>query len=157
MTPSPALLRLPAILAAGAPTRTAPREAWEVRRMAADFLGPRLMPAVPFFDLVRVFPATAHAWNFTPSKPENVGTQPPKNKAPEGGAHRSQRRWFLSIFYIYSTFWGGIKALWRLRMAISAANSHDSIESVNVLHHINPCASPDGYPGTMPQSPVPDS
>src|SRR4029450_4714347 len=86
MTPSPAFLRLPAILAAGAPTRTAPREAWEVRRIAADFLDPRLTPPVPFFALWRVFPATAHAWNFTPSKLENGGTQPPKNKAPERGS-----------------------------------------------------------------------
>ena len=50
-TPSPAPLRLPAILAAGAPPRTVPREAWEVRRASADFLDPRLIPAEPFFDL----------------------------------------------------------------------------------------------------------
>jgi hypothetical protein len=50
-TPSPGPFRVPAILAAGAPPRTAPREAWEVRRTAADFLDPRLMPAEPFFAL----------------------------------------------------------------------------------------------------------
>jgi hypothetical protein len=38
-------------LAAGAPPRTAPREDWDVRRTAADFLDPRLMPAEPFFPL----------------------------------------------------------------------------------------------------------
>src|SRR5262245_43646743 len=62
MTPSPGPLRLPAILGAGAPPRTAPREAWAVRRTAADFFGPRVILVEPFFDLLRVFPATAHAW-----------------------------------------------------------------------------------------------
>ena len=36
---------------AGAPPRAAPREAWEVRRVSADFFGPRLIPAEPFFAL----------------------------------------------------------------------------------------------------------
>jgi len=41
-------LRMPVALAAGAPPRTAPREACEVRRAPADFLGLRLMPVEPF-------------------------------------------------------------------------------------------------------------
>ena len=48
-TPAPAALRSPAILAAGAPGRTAPREAWVVRRAGAGFLSDR--PVEPFFDL----------------------------------------------------------------------------------------------------------
>src|SRR5215467_8146691 len=77
MTPSPAPFLVPAVLAAGALPRTAPREAWEVRRVSADFFGPRLMPAEPFFDLCRVFPATAHAWNARPLlwKPWNSATE----------------------------------------------------------------------------------
>jgi len=65
-TPSPAPLRLPAILAARAPLRTAPRGAWVVRRASADFFVPRLMPMEPFLAFWRVFPATAHAWNSRP-------------------------------------------------------------------------------------------
>src|SRR5450830_1928653 len=66
-TPSPAPLRLPVILAAGAPLRTLPRGACEVRRASADFFGFRLMPGEPFFDFLRGFSATAHAWNSRPS------------------------------------------------------------------------------------------
>ena len=61
---------------------------------------------------------------------------------------------FLSIFSIYSTFLGGIKALWRRRMAISAAKSHDSIESVNAIQSNSHWAVP-GW--GCAQSPVPDS
>ncbi len=50
-TPSPAALWLPANLAAGAPLRMAPREAWEVRRASADFFDLRLMPGERFLAL----------------------------------------------------------------------------------------------------------
>src|SRR4026209_2288953 len=77
MTPSPAPVRAPVILAAGAPARAGPREAWGVRRVTADFFGPRLMPADPFCDLCRDFPATAHAWIARPLiwEPGNPATE----------------------------------------------------------------------------------
>ena len=50
-TPSAATgFRLGATFAAGVPPRAEPREAWEVRRGAADFLVVRLEPEEPFFD-----------------------------------------------------------------------------------------------------------
>src|SRR5262245_13655546 len=41
-------------------------------------------------------------------------------------------------------------------MPISALNSHDSVESVNVLHRQNPCSKSRRYPGVRSQSPDPD-
>src|ERR1700748_3053869 len=115
-TPSPAALRLPATLAAGAP-RAEPREACGVRRATADFLVPRLPPAELFF-VCADFPATADAWIARPlARP--LGPYRRKIRLPTRGARR--RRLFFRLhrtFDLCSTFLGGIKALWRRKTAM---------------------------------------
>src|SRR5215831_9697232 len=67
-------------LATGAPRRTSPREACEVRRAAPadDFLARRLTPDGPFLDFERIFPATTYACRWHAPTRVYMGTVPEK-------------------------------------------------------------------------------
>src|SRR5262245_24294235 len=94
-------------LATGAPRRTEPREACEVRRagLADGFLARRPMPDEPFLDFERIFPATAYACRSTPLHGFIWGLTP-KNKAPRG-----ERSGATPCETSYSTFSLRIKVL----------------------------------------------
>src|SRR6185437_6396038 len=107
--PSPALR--PATLATGAPRRSLPRGACEVRRVAADFLAPRLTPADLFLCLRRGLSATAYAWVARPL--ESLGNRCEKICSPQGALRQrlSSNFTYITHFWLKSKPYGTAKIL----------------------------------------------